>query len=340
MVLHLLSKKSWHVYNSDNVERVRRDEAHAQAKLEADEQRMQQEDAARRVAILRGEEPVPLSISSVVPDETADPGSSGRTRERPQKRRRGEDDTDREIRFARENADAVSNAQDRLVARHSRDDKDVPLVDHKGHLQLVPMPSDETRRQAEKNAQVEAEKAKKRKRDEDQYTMRFSNAAGFQTQLQKPWYAAGNAVVKPNVAVVLADVKEKDVWGNADPRRKEREQARISRGDPFAAMQQAQQQLRQSARDREKWEKQRAAEVEVLKHDEGRRRQREKSHRKRAEEDDLENFTLDGPPASSRRHHKDTDRHGHVHRQRQRSRSPSRERHHRHSSRRHRERER
>ena len=32
MVLHLLGKKSWNVYNTDNVERVRKDEAEARAR--------------------------------------------------------------------------------------------------------------------------------------------------------------------------------------------------------------------------------------------------------------------------------------------------------------------
>ncbi|CAI4217235.1 unnamed protein product [Parascedosporium putredinis] len=57
MPLHLLPKKSWNVYNADNIARVRRDEAAAKAKEEAEEQRMQEYDAQRRLAILRGEIP-------------------------------------------------------------------------------------------------------------------------------------------------------------------------------------------------------------------------------------------------------------------------------------------
>ena len=57
MPLHLLGKKSWNVYNTDNVERVRRDEADARAREEAAEQLMQEQDAERRIALLRGEEP-------------------------------------------------------------------------------------------------------------------------------------------------------------------------------------------------------------------------------------------------------------------------------------------
>ncbi|KAG9717065.1 hypothetical protein KCU60_g9544, partial [Aureobasidium melanogenum] len=62
MVLHLLGKKSWNVYNKDNIDRVRRDEAAAQAREQEAERRMDQEDAARRIAILRNEEEVLLLV--------------------------------------------------------------------------------------------------------------------------------------------------------------------------------------------------------------------------------------------------------------------------------------
>ena len=68
MPLHLLGKKSWNVYNHDNIEAVRRDEAAAAARQEARDQVMQEQDALRRTAILRGEtpptfpSPSPLSV--------------------------------------------------------------------------------------------------------------------------------------------------------------------------------------------------------------------------------------------------------------------------------------
>ena len=47
--------------------------------------------------------------------------------------------------------------------------------------------------------------------------------------------------------------QSKDVWGNEDPRRKEREQARITSSDPFAFMQKAQVQLKRSKEDKRRW---------------------------------------------------------------------------------------
>ncbi|KAK5115186.1 hypothetical protein LTR85_009944 [Meristemomyces frigidus] len=334
MVLHLLGKKSWNVYNTDNVDRVRRDEAEAKAREEAEEQRMQEEDAARRTATLRGEI-LPDLIES--PAETPDVAGRGRTkrsrdadglpRGRKRRRVRGEDDTDKDIRYAREDAEAGAKARQALV---KNDVEDAPLVDRAGHLQLIPAPDEKAIRKAEKNAEVEAEKAKKRKRDEDQYTMRFSNAAGFKNGMERPWYASNklsNSTETPSKAVVLADAQEKDVWGNADPRRKEREQSRILSSDPFAAMQQAQRQLEQSGRDREKWEKERVAELEELKRAEQERERRDKRRRRRDEDDGLEGFSLDAP-VEEKRSRRGHDGNG-VWRHRHRSRSRSRERGHR-----------
>lgn len=51
---HLLGKKSWNVYNPDNIERVRRDEANAKAEAIEKERRKQDTDSDRRLALLRG----------------------------------------------------------------------------------------------------------------------------------------------------------------------------------------------------------------------------------------------------------------------------------------------
>ncbi|KAF2773580.1 hypothetical protein EJ03DRAFT_323528 [Teratosphaeria nubilosa] len=338
MPLHLLGKKSWNVYNTANVERVRRDEAEARAREEAEEQRMQDEDAARRIAILRGEPLPPLAESQSAgtgqqnidgtPQSHAQRsrGADASGLQRKRRKLRGEDDTDRDIRFAREDAETGEQAR-RLLMKKNEDD--APLVDHAGHLQLIPAPDEKSIRKAEKNAEAEAEKAKKRKREDDQVTMRFSNAAGFNNGMAKPWYASNKRADRDadasNKAVALPHVQEKDVWGNEDPRRKERERNRISSSDPFAAMQQAQRQLKQSERDRERWQKERAFELEELKSSQAKAR-REKGHRRRRsdDEDSLEDFSLDAPgDVGWRRGH--DDRHG-RHRRRRRSRSRSRER--------------
>lgn len=334
MPLHLLGKKSWNVYNTANVEKVRHDEAEAQAREDEEEQRMQADDAARRLALLRGEEPPPLPIAA---DQEAN--ASGERKRRPEhdgprrrKKRRGEDDTDQAIRYAREDAEAGEKARERLVVKGRKEENDAPLVDRAGHVQLIPVPDEVSVRKAAKNAEAEAEKAKKKRRDEDQYTMRFSNAAGFNKSAeQKPWYAAVGTMDSGSNAVVLSDAQDKDAWGNADPRRKDREQNRISSNDPFAFMQQAQRQLKRSETDREKWQRERDAEIEELKRAEERERREKKTRRRGREDDvdvdDLEGFSLDAP-AETRRDHERSDHDGtrrrHHHR---RHRSRSHERH-------------
>ncbi|KAK3643893.1 hypothetical protein LTR56_009988 [Elasticomyces elasticus] len=321
MPLHLLGKKSWNVYNTANVDRVRRDEADDQAREEAEEQRMQDEDAATRIAILRGEPAAPLPDSAPVGDadstantkvpRSREAGEAGK-RERKRRKLRGEDDTDADIRFAREDVEAGQKAKTVLA---KKDTDDAPLVDYAGHLQLIPAPDEKAIRKAGKNAEVEAEKAKKRKREEDQYMMKFSNAAGYSNGMEKPWYAsnklAKHAKDVTSTAAVLSDVQEKDVWGNEDPRRKNREQSRISSSDPFAAMQHAQRQLKQSSADKEHWQRERAAELEELKKTEDRRRRREKHQERHHDVDELGGFSLDAPPDRARSEH--GRHHGHRH---------------------------
>ncbi|KAH8151466.1 uncharacterized protein LAJ45_04671 [Morchella importuna] len=53
MPLNLLQHKSYHVYSTKNIERVRQDEAAARAAEEAREQRMQEADAEHRISVLR-----------------------------------------------------------------------------------------------------------------------------------------------------------------------------------------------------------------------------------------------------------------------------------------------
>ena len=60
MVLHLLGKKSWNVYNSENVDRVRRDEAEAKAREAAEAEKR----AAARRAMEAGFDGVELHAAS------------------------------------------------------------------------------------------------------------------------------------------------------------------------------------------------------------------------------------------------------------------------------------
>ncbi|KAJ5489835.1 hypothetical protein N7453_010660 [Penicillium expansum] len=225
MPLHLLGKKSWNVYNVDNIARVKRDEAQAKAREEEDERIMQEVDAERRIKILRGERPptpppAPSLVSSepgAGPDRKSASDAGGF-----RKRRRvaGEDDTDRDIRYAREDAaQATAKREELMLASRKADIAQAPILDKAGHINLFPAASAKT----EKNSEAEAEAARKKRSYEDQYTMRFSNAAGFkETISQKPWYSSAE-----QIAMAPGSMPEKDVWGNEDPRRKERTQARM-----------------------------------------------------------------------------------------------------------------
>jgi hypothetical protein len=138
MPLHLLGKKSWNVYNTDNVERVRRDEADARAREEAAEQLMQEQDAEHRMALLRGEEPPALpepangsheNEYAHGPRRRADDAAAPRDRKR--RRLKGEDDTERELRYAREDVEASSRVRESLRAK-PKGGSDAPLQDTEG----------------------------------------------------------------------------------------------------------------------------------------------------------------------------------------------------------------
>ncbi|KAM0719090.1 hypothetical protein Q7P37_004995 [Cladosporium fusiforme] len=336
MPLHLLGKKSWNVYNTDNVERVRRDEADAREREDAAEQRMQEQDAERRMALLRGEKPPDLPPSEEPAEDVhgrkrGDDGSVAHARKR--RRLKGEDDTDREMRYAREDAEAGGRVRETLRAA-SRKGDDAPLQDHAGHIQLVSAPDERPPRGADAKKEETAQERKKE--NEEGHGMRFSDAAGYRKGTSKPWYATSDnrrrEDSKSTGELVLAEVQGKDVWGNEDPRRKEREQSRIVSNDPFAMMQQAQRQLKQSEGDRDKWKQEREKEIREQKREEERRRRHDRKHesrrhrRREKDDDDLEGFSLDGPTKESRSGRSDQDRHRRHRHSRRRSRSRSRER--------------
>ncbi|KAI1095287.1 hypothetical protein F5B19DRAFT_440874 [Rostrohypoxylon terebratum] len=316
MPLHLLGKKSWNVYNPKNIERVRRDEAAAKEREEAEEQRQQEVDAERRLAILRGEVPPPLPP----PEPSAVDDTSSRKRDRDEEPRRerkkrkrvGEDDTDFELRLARERANAAPKTSDTLVKR-----SDAPLVDHRGHIDLFP--EERSRVPNEKNAEAEQEAAKKKREYEDQYTMRFSNAAG-KDGLTGPWYAKGGDM--KDIVDGNLEAPSKDVWGNEDPRRKEREAARVVANDPLAMMKRGAAKVREVEKERRQLNEERERELKQLRKEE-RRKERRRKREGKDDYDDLEGFTLDGTSSSKprgrskdhdderrRRHHSSRDEDG------------------------------
>ncbi|KAH6966900.1 hypothetical protein EDB82DRAFT_541956 [Fusarium venenatum] len=265
MPLHLLGKKSWNVYNADNIARVRRDEAAAKAIEEGEEQRMQEIDAQRRLAILRGEEPPPIEEpESPKPNETTigdrDASHKGTRRKR---KRPGEDDTDFELRIARENDNsALVNVEPERKSTSS-----APIVDHNGHIDLLG--DEKSRAHAEKNDEAEKEAKKKKQSYEDQYMMRFSSAAGKDGVL-RPWYSQADAAAP--------DASSKDVWGNQDPNRKDRDAKRISSNDPLAMMKQGASKVRELKQDRKRFQEEREQELKNMRREERHREKKRRRH--------------------------------------------------------------
>jgi hypothetical protein len=330
---HLLGKKSWNVYSTANIETVKRDEALAAAEEAASEQRMQELDSLRRMQILRGEEPTPLPIEDSPNSESRKRPreySDGPGRERKKRKRAGENDTDFEMRIAHDKT-IDKNRERQLVLRK---DTDTPLVDHNGHIVLFPQPKLSSHEEVQKNEEVEKETAKKRKDYEDQYTLKFSNAAGVRSSLgSDPWYK------KTNSTNVEEEMLGKDVWGNEDPRRKEREAQRVISNDPLAMMKAGARQVRQVEKERQKWREEKDKEIRMLQKQERDHKRRNKRRREADSEDGPEGVSLDKSDRSSSRRHRENDddresSHNHSSSSRRHSHKVA-ERRHRHKSRRH-----
>jgi hypothetical protein len=287
--------KSWNVYNPANIARVKADEAAAAAQEAADEQRMQELDAERRAAILRGRTPPPLPDEEAQGEEKGKrKGDRGRDSDgRKRRRLAGEDDTDRDIRLAKTVTDPEKD-DNVAILKLRKPKNDAPLTDHAGNINLFPVDVKEAVRR-EKNAEAEKEKKKKEQAFEDQYTMRLANAAGKNGLDQQPWYIAANARTGGDQNGQSGDqVAEyqgfgnRDVWGNEDPGRKDRQKARIVSSDPLAFMNQAQAQLRRSKEEKKRWVEERDRELRELRAAEERedRRHRHGKRSRRREDDD------------------------------------------------------
>ncbi|EEH44608.2 uncharacterized protein PADG_00897 [Paracoccidioides brasiliensis Pb18] len=347
MVLHLLGKKSWNVYNTDNTARVRRDEAEAKTREEEEQRRLQKADAEKRIQILRGQR---SPSNSPPPSLEAKPKASQRReaeqepRHRKRRRIAGENDTDRDIRFAREDAQLAEATREEDVVLFRKEAKDAPLIDESGHINLFPPSAvaNDPSGNSGKNPEAEMEAARKKREYEDQYTMRFSNAAGFRQSLDKnPWYSSSNVDIAAQTAEDM--LPNKDVWGNEDPRRQERERERITSNDPLAAMKKGIHQLKAVEKERKKWEEERREKLRDLKKEEERKQRRYSSrHRKErrrrrrrgsdASRDSLEGFSLDADvPLAENARERESSKKRNSHRdrrERSRDRSPRHSRSH------------
>ncbi|OXV11543.1 hypothetical protein Egran_00695 [Elaphomyces granulatus] len=330
MPLHLLGKKSWNVYKPENVARVRRDEAQAKALEEETERRMQEADAERRIQILRGQRPSTsppptLSAQEQAPSRKDKGYGDDASRHRKRRRLAGENDTDRDIRQAKEDAALVLTKRDELLATSCRSNRDgadnTPIIDSAGHINLFTAEMAHNRR-AQKHPEAEPEPgaAKKGRECEEQYTLRFSNAAGLkESASQKPWYSSSVHEVS-----AFEEMPQKDVWGNEDPMRKDREKSRLSANDPLAGMKRGVRQLKEVERERNKWQKERKRELEMLNIEGGRekdvRKSRQKPSRSRSHEpsDSLEGFSLDTVPEETRQEKERQKKHSPHHHRRKR----------------------
>jgi hypothetical protein len=284
---------------------------------------MQEADSARRIAILRGETPPPLEVEDVPRDEQRYDGREIRAergvRERKKRKRAGENDTDFEMRVAKERRLVDDEEGGQAVVL--RKPGDAPLHDEKGHISLFSEPKLARLPKVDPKSEKEAADLAKRKAEyERDYTVKFSDAAGFKTSASSaPWYSSGKR--REGMGDVLVDeVPGKDAWGNEDPRRKEREAHRMVSNDPLAMIKMGARKAKEVALERRKFqeqlERERAGDMD--------------------DEDELESFSLDAPASASKHRHvrerSSRSQHESSHRS-SRHRSKSRERSRRHRSR-------
>jgi hypothetical protein len=274
---------------------VRRDEAAAKAAEEAKEERMQEADAARRLAILRGEDPPPLPQEEEQPHDPAAGAlvkGSGRERFTGEKRKRkrvGEDDTDFEMRVARERAAEVAEPRRRSAAPLEL----AGLLDPAEQRELVKPPG---------RVEVEAEKQRAAQRLANPV---LKDALGIK---EDPWF------VKRRPGEVAGE-PGRDAWGNEDPGRKTRDSVRLDKNDPLAMMKRGAAKVREVTKERKREMEDRERELKMLRKEARRREKRRKREgRVGSEDDDFEGFNLDAPAgregqAASGRRHRSEHRH-------------------------------
>jgi hypothetical protein len=244
------------VYNRENVERVRRDEAEARKREIENEKRNRANDAEDRLARLRGE-PAPVDAE---PSDSVAPSS---------KRRKVEE----------------RDGAGKGVRQTKQDEEPANGVG-----------------------------------------MRFVDAAGRGKDNSNPWYST----LSNDGGYASQDVG-KDVWGNADPRRQDREKQRVDANDPLAAMKRGVKQLREAESHRKAWMDQRERDLNEV--EELARKERRRRRKRDSVEDSLDDFNLDagyqkaadtGHKDHHRSKHRSPHRHHHRHHHRRRSRDTSR----------------
>jgi hypothetical protein len=228
----------------------------------------------------------------LIQEATKELGASKKGKERENRKRRrlpGEDDTDRDIRFAKEREEQRLSSTAVARLRSTKDDEaDAPLTDSKGHINLFP----EAKPSSDRMRRSEVDRTKQQQRGtEENLGMPLTDALGGSRDPRGAWYLDKDGSVK--------DSTGRDVWGNEDPRRRQRDVQRMGTTDPLAFMKRAQTQLKDARREREEWQQRMI-----------------KESRAAGADDDLEDFSLDGPAAagdsrSSHGRHDESRRHRH-----------------------------
>lgn len=229
--------------------------------------------------------------------------------------------------MARERADAGAKVAEELLRGNA------DIVGKDGHIDLVgPLTKSD---KAEKNAEYEQEAARKKRELEDQYTMRFANAAGRDGfAAGDPWYASSSTRKRapvPTSATKENDVgieaPTKNVWGRDDPKRQDREVKRIASNDPLAMMKMGAKRVREIEQERKRENEDRKRELKELRELDRDERTREKRRRsERRDEDSQGHRHRSEGSKSSRRRHRGEDQEDRRHRHRDgRRRSHKRE---------------
>lgn len=346
---------------------MQRDEAAAAAEEHAAEQRMQDVDAARRLAILRGETPPPLPE----PEQPADPsdkqhtrrdrdgafssGAGGAGRKR---KRAGEDDTDFEMRVARERAEEGARVAGELAGEggSKRQKQDVSIVDSRGHIDLVGPPTEDALGGGGGGDVTRGETVRGRNATGTRGTVeKFERNDRKEVLAGKQWYEqarrrqpfvkechstaceAGAATIAERPESEREDLRKAmrdaekllegpttSAFGQPDPKRKDREAARLDANDPLAAMRSGAKQVREVTRERRREAEDRLRELEQLRKEERRRGRREKRERARADGGGHEGERDHGHSGRSERRHHGDERHesrrDHSHREERRRR--------------------
>lgn len=198
--------------------------------------------------------------------------------------------------MARERTEAGGRIAEELARGGQGENKKravVDIVGKDGHIDLIGAPPPEIGK-TDKNAEYEKEAARKKRELEDQYTMRFSNAAGRDGfAAGDPWYASSSTRQRAPASTMASkdgeigiETPTKNVWGRDDPKRQDREIKRITSNDPLAMMKMGAKKVREIEKERRQENEERAKEMKELKREERRRERRHEtdgSHRHRSD---------------------------------------------------------